>query len=114
VKHLLLLEVKACPKRVVSLRKVCEDRLCLQKKRNKLVDRGKWLKETRVGVGLVSNSTFLNRDVGIMGLAILNLCKQIIVSPSCLPSALLSSSIVLLLYILCVLYCLVDIVYIYL
>jgi hypothetical protein len=55
------------PKRVVSLGKVCEGRLHLRKERNKLVDRGKWLKETRVGVGIVSNSSFLNRDVEIMG-----------------------------------------------
>jgi hypothetical protein len=43
------------PKRVVSLGKVCEDRLHLRKERSKLVDRGKWLKETWLGVGLVSN-----------------------------------------------------------
>jgi hypothetical protein len=45
------------------------------------VDRGKWLKDTRLGVGLVSNSSFLNGDVGITGLVILNFGKQIIVSP---------------------------------
>jgi hypothetical protein len=55
------------PKRVVGLGKFCEGRLHFQKERSKLVDRGKWLKETRLGVGLVSNSSFLNRDVGIMG-----------------------------------------------
>jgi hypothetical protein len=44
------------------------------------VDREKWLKETRFGVGLVSNSSFLNRDVGITGLVIPNFGKQIIVS----------------------------------
>ena len=53
------------PNPVVSLEKVCEGRLRLQKKRSKLVDRRKWLKETRLGVGLVSNSSFLNGDVGI-------------------------------------------------
>jgi hypothetical protein len=52
---------------VVSLGKVCECRLHLQKERSKLVDREKWLKETRLGVGLVSNSSFLNGDVGIIG-----------------------------------------------
>jgi hypothetical protein len=62
----------------------------------------------------MSNSSFLNRDVGITGLVIPNFGKQIILSLSYLPSALLSSSIVLLLYILCVLHCLVDILYIYL
>jgi hypothetical protein len=51
----------------VSLRKVCEGRLRLQKERSKLVDQGKWLKETRLGVGLMSNSSFLNGDVGITG-----------------------------------------------
>jgi hypothetical protein len=55
------------PKCVVSLEKVCKGRLHLQKKINKLVDREKWLKETRLGIGLVSNSSFLNGDVGIMG-----------------------------------------------
>jgi hypothetical protein len=43
------------PKCVVSLGKVCENRLHLRKERSKLVDRGKWLKETWLGVGLVSN-----------------------------------------------------------
>jgi hypothetical protein len=78
------------------------------------VDRRKWLKETRLGVGLVSNSNFLNGDVGIMGLVILNFSKQIIVSP-------LVDFLLYLLVLLCfliiscgVLYCLVDIVYIYL
>jgi hypothetical protein len=59
------------PKHVVSLWKVCEGRLSLQKERSKLVDRGKWLKETRLGVGLVSNSCFRNagdaRLYGFMG-----------------------------------------------
>jgi hypothetical protein len=63
------------PKPVVSLVKVCEGRLCLRKETSKLVDRGKWLKETRLGVGLVSNSSFLNRDVRIVGLLILNFGK---------------------------------------
>jgi hypothetical protein len=57
---------------VVSLGKVYEDQLRLWKERSKLVDRGKWLKETRLGVGLVSNSNFLNGDKGITGLVILN------------------------------------------
>jgi hypothetical protein len=52
---------------VVSLGKVCEGGLHLLKERSKLVDRGKWSKETRLEVGLVSNSSFLNGDVGIMG-----------------------------------------------
>jgi hypothetical protein len=59
----------------VSLEKVCEGQLCLRKERSKLVDRGKWLKKTRLGVGLVSNSNFLNGDVGITGLVILNFGK---------------------------------------
>jgi hypothetical protein len=74
------------------------------------VDQGKWLKETRLGVDLVSNSNLLHGDVGITGLVIPNFGKQIIMSLSCLPSALLYSSIVLPRYILCVLHCLVDIV----
>jgi hypothetical protein len=71
MKHLLLLEVKMArhcprdPKRVVSLGKVCEGQLHLRKERSKLVDKGKWLKETRLRVGLVSNSSFLNGDIGI-------------------------------------------------
>jgi hypothetical protein len=40
------------------------------------------LKETRLGVGLVSNSRFLNKDVGITGLVIPNFGKQIIESSS--------------------------------
>jgi hypothetical protein len=63
------------PKRVVSLGKVCEGRLHLQKERSKLLDQGKWLKETRLGVDPVSNSSFLNRDVGITELVILNFGK---------------------------------------
>jgi hypothetical protein len=78
------------------------------------VDRGKWLKETRLVVGLVSNSSFLNGDVGITGLVILSFGKQIIVSPFVdFPLYLL----VLLCFriISCgVLCCLVDIVYIHL
>jgi hypothetical protein len=102
------------PKCVVSLEKVCEGRLHLQKERSKLVDRGKWLKETRLGVDLVSNSSFLNGDIGITGLVIPNFGKQIIVS-------LLVDFPLYLLVLLCfriiscgVLYCLVDIVYIHL
>jgi hypothetical protein len=58
---------------VVSIGKVCEGPLRLRKERSKdLVECGKWLKDTRLGVGLVSNSSFLNEDVGIMGLVILN------------------------------------------
>jgi hypothetical protein len=63
------------PKRVVSVRKVCEGWFRLQKERSKLVNRRKWLKETRLGVGLVSSSSFLNGDIGIMGLVILNFGK---------------------------------------
>jgi hypothetical protein len=99
---------------VVSLGKVCEGRLRLRKERSKLVDRGKWLKETRLGVGLVSNSSFLNGDVGITGLVIPNFGKQIIVSS-------LVYFPLYLLVLLCfrviscdVIYCLVDIVYIHL
>jgi hypothetical protein len=66
----------------------------------------------QTGVGLVSNSSFLNRDVGITWLVILNFGKQIIVSPLLyLPLYLL----VLLCFrsISCdVLHCLVDIVYV--
>jgi hypothetical protein len=53
MKYLLLLEVKPprrrprAPKSVVSLRKVCEGPLHLQKERSKsLVEWEKWLKET--------------------------------------------------------------------
>jgi hypothetical protein len=88
------------PKRVVSLRKVCEGALRLRKERSKtLVEWEKWLKETRLRVGLVRNSSFLNRDVGIMGLVTLNFSQQIIVSLGLL-SALSSSSSVLPCYIL--------------
>jgi hypothetical protein len=100
---------------VVSLKKVCEGPLRLWKKRRKsLVEWEKWLKETYLGVGLVSNSSFLNRDVGIMGLVILNFGQQIIVS-------LLIYFSLYLLVLLCfrviscgVLYCFIDIVYIHL
>jgi hypothetical protein len=103
------------PKCVVSLGKVCEGPLCLQKERSKsLVEWGKWLKETQLGVGLVSNSRFLNGDVGITRLVIPKFCQQIIVSP-------LIFFPLYLLVLLCfhviscgVLYCLVDIVYIHL
>jgi hypothetical protein len=88
------------PKCVVSLGKVCKGPLHLRKERNKsLVEWEKWLKETRFGVDLVSNSSFLNGDVGITGLVILNFGLQIIVSPL-VYSALPSSSIVLPRYIL--------------
>jgi hypothetical protein len=98
---------------VVSLEKVCEGRLHLRKQRSKLVDREKWLKETWLGVGLVSNTSFLNGDIGIMGLVILNFGEQIIVSYLFyFPLYLL----LLCFYVIScdVLYCLVDIVYIYL
>jgi hypothetical protein len=103
------------PNHVVSLGKICEGPLHLRKERSKsLVKWGKWLKETRLGVGLMSNSNFLNRDVGIMGLVIPNFSKQIIVS-------LLIYFPLYLLVLLCfhviscgVLYCFVDIVYIHL
>jgi hypothetical protein len=99
---------------VVSLGKVCECQLRIKKEINKLVDQGKWLKETRFGVSLVSNSSFLNGDVGITRLVISNFSKQIIVSP-------LFYFSLYLLVLLCfrvisydVLHCLVDIMYIYL
>jgi hypothetical protein len=78
------------------------------------VDQGMWLKEFWLGVGLVSNSSFLNGDIGITGLVIPIFGKQILVSPLLyLPLFLL----VLLCFhsISCgVLHCLLDIVYIYL
>jgi hypothetical protein len=52
----------------------------LRKEGTNLLDWGKRLKEIRLGVDVMSNSTFLNEDVGIMGLVILNFGKQIIVS----------------------------------
>jgi hypothetical protein len=74
---------------------------------------GKWLKETRLKVGLVSNSNFLNGDVEITRLVIPNFGQQIIVSP-------LVYFPLYLLVLLCfrvisygVLYYLVDIVYIH-
>jgi hypothetical protein len=94
---------------------VYEGPLHLQKERNKcLLEWGKWLKETRLRVDLVSNSIFLNGDVGITGLVIPNFDQQIIVSP--LVYFLLY---LLILFCFCViscgvLYCLVDIVYIHL
>jgi hypothetical protein len=99
----------------VSPEKVCECPLHLGKERIKgLVEWGKWLKEIRLGVGLVSNSSFLNGDIRITGLVILNFGQQIIVSP-------LVYFLFYLLVLLCfrviscgVLYCLVDIVYIHL
>jgi hypothetical protein len=100
---------------VVSLEKVCEGPLRLRKERSKsLVEWVKWFKETRHGVGLVSNSSFLNKDVGIMGLVILNFSQQIIVSPLVyFPLYLLV--VVCFHVISCgVLYYLVDIVYIHL
>jgi hypothetical protein len=102
------------PKHVVSVGKVCKGWLRLQKERIKLVDRGKWLKEARLRVGLVRNSIFLNGYVVITSLVILNFGKEIIVSP-------LFYFPLCLLVLLCfrviscdVLHCLVDIVYIYL
>jgi hypothetical protein len=100
---------------VVSLGKVYEGLLHLRKERSKsLVEWRKWLEETQLGVGLVSNSSFLNIDIGIMGLVILNFGKQIIVS-------LLIYFPLYLLVLLCfyviscgVLYCFLDIVYIHL
>jgi hypothetical protein len=102
------------PKLVVSIEKVCECWLHLQKERSKLVDRGKWLKETQLRVDLVSNSSYLNREVGITGLVILNFGKQILVSHLLyLPVY----SLILLCFrsISCdVFHCLLGIVYIYL
>jgi hypothetical protein len=102
------------PKHVVSFGKVCEGQLHLRKERSKLVDQRKWLKETRLEVDLMSNSSYLNGDVGITGLVIPIFDKQIIVSH--LPYFPLY-----LLVLLCfcsisyyVLHCLIDIVYIYL
>jgi hypothetical protein len=103
------------PKYLVSLGKVCEAPLHLRKERNKnLVEWVKWLKETRLGIGLVSNSSFLNGDIGITELVIPNFGQQIILSPLvCFPLYLL----VLLSFriISCgVLYSLVDIMYVHL
>jgi hypothetical protein len=61
------------PKRLVSLGKVCEGPLYLRKERSKsLVEWAKRLKETRLGVSFMSNSSFLNGDIEITGLVILN------------------------------------------
>jgi hypothetical protein len=60
---------------VVSLEKFYEGWFSLRKERSKLVDRRKWLKEIQLEVGLVSNSSFLNGDVGITGLMIPNFGK---------------------------------------
>jgi hypothetical protein len=103
------------PKCVVSLGKVCEGLLHLRKERSKsLVEWGKWLKETWVGVGLMSNLNFLNRDIGTTRLVIPNFGQQIVVSP-------LVYFPLYLLVLLCfhviscgVLYCFVDIVYLHL
>jgi hypothetical protein len=58
---------------MMSLEKVCECPLHLWKERSKsLVEWEKWLKETRLRVGLVNNSCFLNGDIGITGLMISN------------------------------------------
>jgi hypothetical protein len=58
---------------VVNIEKVCESLLHLRKERSKsLVKWRKWLKETWLRVDLVSNSSFLNGDVGITGLVIPN------------------------------------------
>jgi hypothetical protein len=100
---------------VVSLGKVCEGPLHLRKERSKsLVEWGKWLKETRLGVGLVRNSSFLNGDIGITRLVILIFDQQIIVSP--LVYFLLYLLVLLCIHVISygVLYCLVDIVYIHL
>jgi hypothetical protein len=97
----------------VSLEKVCEGRLRLRKERSKLVDRGKWLKETRLGVGLVSSSTFLNENVGIMGFVIPIFGRQITVSPLVYFSLYLLVLFCFRVIFCGVLYCLVDIVYIY-
>jgi hypothetical protein len=57
----------SAPNCVMGLGKVCEGHLRLQNERSKLVDQRKWLKETRLGVGLVRNSSFLNSDIGMKG-----------------------------------------------
>jgi hypothetical protein len=102
------------PNRVVSLGKVYKGWLHLQNERRKLVDRGKWLKETWLRVGLVSNSSFLYGDVGIMGLVILNFSKQIIVSPLVYFPLYLLVPLCFRIISCVVLYYLVDIVYIHL
>jgi hypothetical protein len=121
MKHLLLLEVKPskrhprAPNHVASLGKVCECPLHLRKERSKsLVEWGKWLKETQLGVCLVSNSSFLNRDVGIMGLVILNFDQHIIVSPLVFFPLYLLVQLCFRVISCDMLYCLVDIMYIHL
>jgi hypothetical protein len=103
------------PKCVVSIGKVCEASLHIRKERSKiLVEWEKWLKESRLEVDLVSNSSFLNRDVGITELVIPNFGKQIIVSPL-VYFPLYRLVLLCFRVISCgVLYCLVDIVYIHL
>jgi hypothetical protein len=78
------------------------------------VYRGKWLKETQLGVHLVSNSSFLNEDVGITGLVILNFDKQIIMPPLIYFSLYLLVQLCFRVISYDVLHCLVDIVYNYL
>jgi hypothetical protein len=103
------------PKHVVSLGKVCEGPLHLRKERSKsLVEWGKWLKETRLGVGLVSNSSFLNGDIGITRLVIPNFGQQIIMSPLVYFSLYLQVLLCFRVISCGVLYCFVDIVYIHL
>ncbi len=62
-------------KHVVSFEKVYECWLHLRKEKNKLVNLVKWLKETHLEVGIVSNSNFLNGDISITRLVILNFGK---------------------------------------
>jgi hypothetical protein len=50
---------------MVSLEKVCESLLHIRKERRKLMEQKKRLKEIRLEVDLVSNSSFLNGDVVI-------------------------------------------------
>jgi hypothetical protein len=58
---------------MVSLGKICEGPLRPKKERSmSLVEWEKWLKETRLEVGLMSNSSFLNGEVEITGLVIPN------------------------------------------
>jgi hypothetical protein len=102
-------------KHVVGLGTVCEGPLCLWKERSKsLVEWEKWLKETRLGVGLVSNSSILNGDIEIIGLMILNFGQQIIVSPLVYFQLYLLVLLCFLVISCGVLYCFVDIVYIHL
>jgi hypothetical protein len=55
------------PKRVVSFGKVLKIRFTSKRKEVRASEVKKGVKKTRLGVGLVSNSSFLNRDVGITG-----------------------------------------------